>query len=54
VQWCTHIHKKKDKSFLKIKKEKDGLGSGTHAFNSNSLEAEAGGLLNSRPAWSTE
>jgi major histocompatibility complex class I len=25
-----------------------------HAFNSSTWEAEAGGFLSSRPAWSTE
>jgi hypothetical protein len=38
---------------LKEKKKKK-LGSGAHAFNPSTLEAEAGRFLSSRPAWSTE
>jgi hypothetical protein len=40
-----------NKSFLKIKKQP---GVVVHAFNPSTLEAEAGGFLSSRPAWSTE
>jgi hypothetical protein len=29
-------------------------GSGAHTFNPSTWEAEAGGFLSSRPAWSTE
>jgi hypothetical protein len=34
----------------------DGGGTGVvaHAFNPSTHEAEAGGFLSSRPAWSTE
>jgi major histocompatibility complex class I len=30
------------------------LGMVVHAFNPSTREAEAGGFLSSRPAWSTE
>jgi hypothetical protein len=36
------------------KKENLLLGVVTHAFDPSTWEAEAGGSLNSRPAWSTE
>jgi hypothetical protein len=32
----------------------EGLGLVEHAFNPNTREAEAGGFLSSRPAWSTK
>jgi hypothetical protein len=35
-------------------KKIDKLGVVAHAFNSSTQEAEAGGFLSSRPAWSTE
>jgi hypothetical protein len=38
-------------SKLKIK---CGLGVMAHSFNPSTWEAEAGGFLSSRPAWSTE
>ena len=41
---CTHTHL--------IKKLKSGVV--VHAFNPSNWEAEAGGFLSSRPAWSTE
>jgi major histocompatibility complex class I len=31
-----------------------GLGVVAHTFNPSTREAEAGGFLSSRPAWSTE
>ena len=41
--------------FLDInKKKKIKPGVVAHAFNSSTQEAEAGGFLSSRPAWSTE
>ena len=36
------------------KEYKSQLGVVAHAFNPSTWEAEAGGFLNSRPAWSTE
>jgi hypothetical protein len=35
-------------------KVKSKLGVVAHAFNSSTREAEAGGFLSSRPAWSTK
>jgi hypothetical protein len=43
----TQIQKKKEKQ-----KTKPGVVA--HAFNPSAWEAEAGGFLSSRPAWSTE
>jgi major histocompatibility complex class I len=40
--------------FSVLKKAQIGLGVVAHAFNPSTWEAEAGGFLNSRPAWSTE
>jgi hypothetical protein len=39
-------------SILKKKKKKPGVVA--HAFNPSTREAEAGGFLSSRPAWSIE
>jgi hypothetical protein len=36
------------------KKQSTWLGVVAHAFNPSTLEAEAGGFLSSRPAWSTK
>jgi hypothetical protein len=36
------------------KKEEKGWAVVAHAFNSSTWEAEAGGFLSLRPAWSTE
>jgi hypothetical protein len=38
----------------KKKKKKKKPGMVAHAFNPSTREAEAGGFLSSRPAWSTE
>jgi major histocompatibility complex class I len=54
--------KKKKKEKKKEKKEKKeisphyslSLGVVVHAFHSSTREAEAGGSLSSRPAWSTK
>jgi hypothetical protein len=35
-------------------KEKEKPGVVAHAFNPSTREAEAGGFLSSRPAWSTK
>ena len=40
--------------FLCSKKETLGPGVVGHAFNPSTWEAEGGGFLSSRPAWSTE
>jgi hypothetical protein len=40
------------KTFLKIKQFQPGEVA--HAFNPSTREAEAGGFLSSRPAWSTK
>jgi hypothetical protein len=40
-----------ERVMLKIGKK---LGVVAHAFNPSTWEAEAGGFLSSRPAWSTE
>jgi hypothetical protein len=37
-----------------LKKEKEKPGVVAHAFNPSTREAEAGGFLSSRPAWSTK
>jgi hypothetical protein len=44
-----------DDSFLKLsfKSFRFGQGMVTHAFSPSTWEAEAGGFLSSRPAWST-
>jgi hypothetical protein len=52
--------KKKEKNICSLELEKKFLnftnkpGVVAHAFNSSTREAEAGGFLSSRPAWSTE
>jgi hypothetical protein len=48
--------KKKKERKKKEKKKKKGKEPGVlaHAFNPSTREAEAGGFLSSRPAWSTE
>jgi hypothetical protein len=38
----------------KKKKKEEVPGMVAHAFNSSTREAEAGGFLSSRPAWSTK
>jgi hypothetical protein len=38
----------------KVKNQCSKMGVVAHAFNPNTWEAEAGGFLRSRPAWSTE
>ena len=47
LEWIFLAHKQ-------IKKLKTELGVVAHAFNSSTQEAEAGGFLSSRPAWSTK
>jgi hypothetical protein len=39
---------------INISKKAKQLGVVAHAFNPSTWEAEAGGFLSSRPAWSTE
>ena len=41
-------------SVLTLKKKKVELGVVAHAFNPSTWEAETGGFLSSRPAWSTK
>jgi hypothetical protein len=41
-------------SMFKKKKKKSLLSVVAHAFNLSTREAEAGGFLNSRPAWCTK
>jgi hypothetical protein len=53
------LHKKggeggRGKKKEKRKEKKKKLGVVAHAFNPSSREAEAGGFLSSRPAWSTK
>jgi hypothetical protein len=51
----AHTHRVKNKSkSLKISIQKPGMVAHTFAFNPSTQEAEAGGFLSSRPAWSTE
>jgi hypothetical protein len=55
--WClTHIHgkQKKFKYLKKKEKKRKERGMVVHAFNPSTREAEAGGFLSLRPAWSTE
>jgi hypothetical protein len=40
--------------FLRVKINHPGQAVVAHAFNPSTLEAEAGGFLSSRPAWSTK
>jgi hypothetical protein len=40
--------------FFTSENENTAGHSGAHAFNPSTWEAEAGGFLNSRPAWDTE
>jgi hypothetical protein len=47
----SHIQKYVRLVLLKIKLE---LGVVAHAFDPSTQEAEAGGFLSSRPAWSTK
>jgi hypothetical protein len=60
---CTGLHYSvgsEDKnlgevSYCVLKKQKTKTKAGVaHAFNPSTWEAEAGGFLSSRPAWSTE
>jgi hypothetical protein len=44
----THTH-----THTQLEKTKSELGVVVHAFNPSTWEAEAGGFLSSRPAWST-
>jgi hypothetical protein len=40
--------------FIYLKKKNVSRAGVAHAFNPSTSEAEAGGFLSSRPAWSTE
>jgi major histocompatibility complex class I len=44
---------RRNKDFLEFN-ENEWLGVVVHAFNPSTQEAEAGGFLSSRPAWSTK
>jgi hypothetical protein len=46
--------KKKNKNKTQVLKQNKTLGVVAHAFNPSTREAETGGFLNSRPAWSTK
>jgi hypothetical protein len=48
---CTKFLSPKNKC---VKKKKISWAVVVHAFNPSTWEAEAGGFLSSRPAWSTE
>jgi hypothetical protein len=55
----TYIYKSQfikyeEKLRNRARKQKKMSGSGPHACNPSTWEAEAGGFLSSRPAWSTE
>jgi hypothetical protein len=51
----TTIHKSQTLKVVERKKEKKkSRAVVAHAFNPSTWEAEAGGFLSSRPAWSTE
>jgi hypothetical protein len=57
VYLCIIINKslkKKKERRKEEKKERESQVVVAHAFNSSTWEAETGGFLNSRPAWSTE
>jgi hypothetical protein len=42
------------KKLIKIRKYKDSRAVVVHAFNPSTWEAEAGGFLSLRPAWSSK
>jgi hypothetical protein len=48
----THTHTEKNKN--KNKNKKQGQAVVAYAFNPSTWEAEAGGFLSLRPAWSTD
>jgi hypothetical protein len=56
--WYAYVHVKKIcvqiDAHIETKTRKRVLGVVVHAFNPNTWEAEAGGFLSSRLAWSTE
>ena len=64
LHWHLHSHtyvriiknklKKKSKQKIRSKEFLDKPGVVAHTFNLSTWEAEAGGLLSSRPVWSTE
>jgi hypothetical protein len=43
-----------EESRRKGDRKREEAGRGGHAFNPSTWEAEAGGFLSSRPAWSTK
>jgi hypothetical protein len=60
---CNHVqtyvyiyawNKNKEKAAINLRMGDVVPGVVAHAFNPNTWEAEAGGFLSSRPAWSTE
>jgi hypothetical protein len=48
------VRRKKRRRFIVDKRESKVAGMVAHTFNSSTREAEAGGFLSSRPAWSTK
>jgi hypothetical protein len=54
TRWVSHFLKKQNKTKQQTNKNKVSRAVVAHTFNPSTWEAEAGGFLSSRPAWSTE
>jgi hypothetical protein len=52
--YTLQLYKREKKKRKKKKKKKGSRAVVAHAFNPSTWEAETGGLLSSRPAWSTK